>query len=62
MVRKEDVILIDISLFCFVGAVVAREYGLPCVVAINQATKYFKTGDTVLLSGSSGFLELISRE
>ncbi|KAK9746645.1 Pyruvate phosphate dikinase, AMP/ATP-binding domain [Popillia japonica] len=41
------------------GAVVAREYGLPCVVGVKNATKYFKTGDTVKLSGKTGLLELV---
>lgn len=27
-----------------VGAVVAREYGLPCIVGAINATKMFKTG------------------
>lgn len=26
------------------GAVIAREYGIPCIVAANNATKLFKTG------------------
>ncbi len=30
------------------GAVVAREYGLPCVVAAAGATDVFETGDTIL--------------
>ena len=32
--------------FCFFspGAVVAREYGIPCVVGINRATALFKSG------------------
>lgn len=28
------------------GAVVAREYGLPCIAAAKNATKLFKTGET----------------
>ncbi|GJQ79831.1 hypothetical protein Trydic_g23295 [Trypoxylus dichotomus] len=41
------------------GAVVAREYGLPCVVGVQNATKYFKTGDKIKLSGKLGLLELV---
>lgn len=26
------------------GAVVAREYGLPCLVGVQKAKKHFKTG------------------
>ena len=28
------------------GAVVAREYGLPCLVGVQNVKKYFKTGKT----------------
>eukprot|EP00058_Branchiostoma_floridae_P026948 XP_002612439.1 hypothetical protein BRAFLDRAFT_121021 [Branchiostoma floridae] len=36
------------------GAVVAREYGLPCVVSVKNATAMFQTGDMVLLNGTEG--------
>ncbi|ODN03556.1 putative phosphoenolpyruvate synthase, partial [Orchesella cincta] len=36
------------------GAVVAREYGLPCIVGAVNATKIFKTGDYVILDASKG--------
>ncbi|XP_076364224.1 rifampicin phosphotransferase-like [Tachypleus tridentatus] len=39
------------------GAVVAREYGLPCVVGLHGATSFFKSGEIVKLDGSSGKLE-----
>ncbi|XP_076267913.1 rifampicin phosphotransferase-like [Rhynchophorus ferrugineus] len=38
------------------GAVVAREYGLPCIVGVKNVTKIFKTGDIVYLSGKTGEL------
>ncbi|XP_044260327.1 putative phosphoenolpyruvate synthase isoform X2 [Tribolium madens] len=40
------------------GAVIAREYGLPCIVGAKGATKMFKTGDLVVLSGEKGTVEL----
>ncbi|XP_078047506.1 rifampicin phosphotransferase-like isoform X2 [Augochlora pura] len=43
------------------GAVVAREYGLPCIVGATGATRLFKTGDTVLLVADTGVLELVKR-
>lgn len=43
------------------GAVVAREYGLPCVVNARQATRFFQTGDRVRLDGDSGTLTLLER-
>ncbi|XP_045447354.1 putative phosphoenolpyruvate synthase [Melitaea cinxia] len=42
------------------GAVIAREYGLPCIVGAMHATELFKTGDTVRLSGHEGFIEKVS--
>ncbi|GIY00066.1 putative phosphoenolpyruvate synthase, partial [Caerostris darwini] len=38
------------------GAVVSREYGLPCVAGLQGATKKFRTGDFVLLDGKKGIL------
>ncbi|CAH2239481.1 jg21488 [Pararge aegeria aegeria] len=42
------------------GAVIAREYGLPCIVGATHATDLFKTGDMVRLSGIEGLVEVIS--
>jgi rifampicin phosphotransferase len=44
------------------GAVVAREYGLPCVVNVPNATRLFKSGDTVILNGTLGTVEKIEEE
>jgi len=41
------------------GSVIAREYGLPAVANIPQATKRFHTGDSVLVDGSTGVVQLI---
>ncbi|KAL3866325.1 hypothetical protein ACJMK2_043632 [Sinanodonta woodiana] len=38
------------------GAVVAREYGLPCIVCMSNTTKLFKTGDIVKLNATEGKL------
>lgn len=43
----------------FSGAVIAREFCLPCIVGTGNATKIFKTGDIVHLSGTKGVLRLI---
>ncbi|KAL6266847.1 hypothetical protein P5V15_003676 [Pogonomyrmex californicus] len=43
------------------GAVVAREYGLPCIVGAKGATQFFQTGDTVLLAADVGTLQLIKK-
>jgi pyruvate,water dikinase len=39
------------------GAVVAREYSLTCIIAVENATNQFKTGDNVLLDATKGSIE-----
>jgi pyruvate,water dikinase len=41
------------------GAVVAREYGIPAIVGVDQATKRLRTGQMIRVNGSSGFIELL---
>lgn len=41
------------------GAVIAREYGLPCVVNTRQGTRFFQTGNRVRLDGDNGRVELL---
>ena len=38
------------------GAVVAREYGLPAVVHIDDATERLRTGDEITVDGHRGAL------
>jgi pyruvate,water dikinase len=42
-------------------AVVARELGLPCVVATSNATRVLHSGDVVRLDGTRGRIEILSR-
>ena len=44
------------------GAVVAREYRLPCLVGASGATDSFQTGDLVCLDTSKGVLALTLEE
>jgi phosphohistidine swiveling domain-containing protein/uncharacterized protein YjiS (DUF1127 family) len=41
------------------GSVVAREYGIPAVVGIDQATTLLKTGQRIRLDGSTGQVTLL---
>jgi pyruvate,water dikinase len=41
------------------GAVIAREYGLPCVVNLGTASQEFRTGQVVRLDADRGVLERI---
>ena len=42
------------------GAVIAREYGLPCVVNTRQATRFLETGSRVWLDGDTGTVTLLT--
>ncbi|XP_041048282.1 uncharacterized phosphotransferase YvkC-like [Carcharodon carcharias] len=41
------------------GAVVAREYGLPCIVSCVHATSLFRSGDIVILNAEKGFVQKV---
>jgi phosphohistidine swiveling domain-containing protein len=41
------------------GALVAREYGLPCVVGIENATNLWKDGTLIEVDGSTGIVRLM---
>ncbi|RWS00517.1 putative phosphoenolpyruvate synthase-like protein [Dinothrombium tinctorium] len=38
------------------GAVIAREYGLPCIIGATNATQIFKTGDRIVLDSEKGII------
>ncbi|MDN7242667.1 phosphoenolpyruvate synthase [Planococcus sp. N028] len=41
------------------GAVIAREYGLPAVVGVDNATKQIKDGQRIRINGSEGYVEIL---
>jgi rifampicin phosphotransferase len=41
------------------GAVVAREYGLPAVVAVENATNLIKDGQRIRVNGTEGIIEIL---
>lgn len=41
------------------GAVVAREYGLPAVVSVENATKIIKDGQRIRVNGTEGYVEIL---
>ncbi|MFA1710301.1 phosphoenolpyruvate synthase [Peribacillus frigoritolerans] len=41
------------------GAVIAREYGLPAVVGVENATKLIKDGQRIRVNGSEGYIEIL---
>jgi pyruvate,water dikinase len=44
------------------GSVVAREYGIPAVAGVDQATTKLKDGQRIRLDGSSGRITLLAEE
>jgi pyruvate,water dikinase len=41
------------------GAVIAREYGLPAVVSVEQATRLIRDGQRIRVHGSEGYIEIL---
>ncbi|MGL1893361.1 MAG: phosphoenolpyruvate synthase [Spirochaetaceae bacterium] len=42
------------------GAIIAREYGLPAVVSVENATKLIKDGQMIRVNGTEGYIEFLS--
>ncbi|MET9894268.1 rifamycin-inactivating phosphotransferase [Streptomyces sp. NPDC006465] len=41
------------------GAVIAREYGLPAVVGVDQATRLIRDGQRIRVHGTDGYVEIL---
>jgi rifampicin phosphotransferase len=41
------------------GAVIAREYGLPAVVGVEQATRLIRDGQRIRVHGTDGYVEML---
>ena len=41
------------------GSVIAREYGLPAVVSVQQATRLIRDGQRIRVHGTEGYVELL---
>lgn len=44
------------------GAVIAREYGLPAVVGVEQATRLIQDGQRIRVHGTDGYVEILPLE
>jgi pyruvate,water dikinase len=42
------------------GAVVAREYGLPAIVGVEQATRLIADGQMIRVHGTEGYVEMLA--
>jgi pyruvate,water dikinase len=41
------------------GAVIAREYGLPAIVGVENATRLITDGQRIRVNGTEGYLEIL---
>jgi phosphohistidine swiveling domain-containing protein len=41
------------------GSVVAREYGIPAVVSVENATQILKDGQYIRVDGTNGYVEIL---
>ena len=41
------------------GAVIAREYGIPCVVGVEHVTRLVRDGQRIRVHGTNGYIELL---
>ncbi|MDR0653415.1 MAG: phosphoenolpyruvate synthase [Synergistaceae bacterium] len=44
------------------GSVIAREYGLPAVVSVENAARHIKTGDIIRVNGDEGYVEILKSQ
>ena len=40
------------------GAIIAREYGLPCITGVPNATSLIRTGDKIIVDGYLGIVTI----
>jgi rifampicin phosphotransferase len=52
-------VVTEVGGFTTHGAIIAREYGLPAVVGIINATDKIKDGQQIRVNGTAGFVELL---
>lgn len=41
------------------GAVIAREYGLPAIVGVENATRLIEDGQRIRVNGTEGYIEIL---
>lgn len=54
-------LVVDIGGLLSHAAVVAREFGIPCVMNTTRGTRTLRTGDVCRVDGSAGTVEVLSR-
>lgn len=56
---KSSGLIIEVGGMMTHGAIVAREYGIPAIVGLDDATRLFKTGQRVLINGDTGEITIL---
>jgi len=54
LLSKSKGILTDFGGVTSHGAIIAREFNIPCIVALNEATSFIKDGQMICIDGSKG--------
>jgi pyruvate,water dikinase len=58
---KVTAVVVEVGGLMAHAAIIAREYGMPCVAGAADATRMLKTGDRISVDGSSGVVEIVDR-
>jgi pyruvate,water dikinase len=59
LMKKAVAIVTDLGGSLSHAAIVAREFGIPCVVATERATKILKNGDVVEVDAELGIVRIL---
>ena len=52
--------VVEVGSYLSHAGTVAREFGMPCVVDVNDCTRSIKTGDLIKVDGSKGMVSIIT--
>lgn len=55
-------IVVDMGGMLSHGSIIAREYGIPAVVNVGDATSVISTGDLVEVDGDHGIVRILERK
>jgi pyruvate,water dikinase len=54
-----DALVMEVGGMMTHGSVVAREYGIPAVLGVHNATTRLRTGQRVRVDGSKGIVDIL---
>jgi len=54
VMKMAEAIVTDIGGITCHAAIIAREFGVPCIVGTGNATKVLKIGDVVIVNATDG--------